>query len=98
MVEPVAAVDQSADERAPSLDANNLEHISSLISKGESTNRDVANGCDKHERRTMTKDTSKTAKTVVVLGKAKAATRGSIVGAIPDAESLVRPTFGISAD
>ncbi len=46
----------------------------------------------------MTKDTTKSSNAVVVLGKAKAATRGSIVGAIPDSENLVRPAFGISAD
>jgi hypothetical protein len=46
----------------------------------------------------MTKSTMKTANTVRLLGKAKASTRGSIVGAIPDAENLVRPAFGISAD
>jgi hypothetical protein len=46
----------------------------------------------------MTKNTPKPASSVRVLGKAKASTRGSIVGAIPDAENLVRPAFGISAD
>ncbi|WP_161989118.1 hypothetical protein [Sphingomonas glacialis] len=46
----------------------------------------------------MSKDTTKACPPVNVLGKAKAATRGSIVGAIPDAENLVRPAFGISAD